>query len=78
MDLIGGLRRHLRRPGKHMEKAKKSYTLDEVTSMLKLDRTAVLLLLASIRGQEPKDVKKISTRELERMYVIVRSEKGRP
>ena len=61
-----------------MEKAKKSYTLDEVTSMLKLDRTAVLLLLASIRGQEPKDVKKISTRELERMYVIVRSEKGRP
>jgi hypothetical protein len=60
-----------------MEKAKKNYTLDEVTSMLKLDRATVLLLLATLRGQEPREVRKITTRELERMYVIVRSEKSK-
>ena len=67
----------MRADQRDMEKAKKNYTLDEVTSMLKLDRATVLLLLATLRGQEPREVRKITTRELERMYVIVRSEKSK-
>jgi len=59
-----------------MGKAKDTYTIDEVVSLLGVNRSTVLVLLETIRpGVDPK-VKKIRTSDMERMYGLLKKAGG--
>ena len=54
-------------------KAKKTYTVEEASDMLGVDRTTLLLMLGAFRDDVKPDTKQIKTADLERLYQMLRS-----